>query len=748
MNATRFVALRALIRAHARVVAGVAAAALTVIALFVLIGFGGDDASQPDEGDSDAVAPTPPPVDDVAIPAGESVPPLGPVILSFREPPPEPDAARIVRIEPAAAGQYVWLDERRLLFQPDYPGLQRGAEYALHLDARAAELSSESTLSITVSGKLTVDNVIPADGDEEVPTQAQVLVQFSRSVAPLTTLAGRGTAPVVAFDPPLAGEGEWLNTSLYRFIPSDMRPSTTYRLRIAAGLTSAADGRLEDDFAWSFSTIQPALASSFPAGGTQFVSFRSDIVLTFNQPMDREAVEDGVSVNANGASVRGVFGWSADDTVVTFRPRGRLAGGAVHTVLVPAGLRGAVGGATREPRTIVFRTFDPPRVVNTHPGDGEDDASRFGIVVNCNNPMDLESFEGLVTVSGFTAEEIEVPNQGESTQLFVLAPLKPSTSYTVSIRAGAKDREGQIAPAHSFSFTTGARPPQLSLSIPSSTSTYTASAEPILYYFATNIGSARFTLHRLSEAQALTLVADFDHDFNPSGPPLRTWTVPLTDARDTVNLHSTSLSGTGEPLPAGHYFLTANNPDRPARLLFSVVDAALVTKLSVDELLVWVLDYDSGEPLRGLTVQASGPGISSPTAVTDASGIASFVIPGPAAPVFRNRSRAYVAHLVGGARSGVVHSHARNGTFQLGVPLDLSQRTFVGHVYSERPIYRPGETVFFKAVLRRDDDASYSLPGADVDVELVLRDARGDELLRQRVQPNEFGTFVGELELP
>ena len=75
MNATRFVALRALIRAHARVVAGVAAAALTVIALFVLIGFGGDDASQPDEGDSD-VAPTPPPVDDVAIPAGESVPPV------------------------------------------------------------------------------------------------------------------------------------------------------------------------------------------------------------------------------------------------------------------------------------------------------------------------------------------------------------------------------------------------------------------------------------------------------------------------------------------------------------------------------------------------------------------------------------------------------------------------------------------------------------------------------------------------
>ena len=751
MIRTRLVALRALIRAHAWAAAGVAAAvlALAAVGLFALFALGGDDASQPDDGDSEVVAPTPPPVADVFIEAGESVPPLGPVIVAFEEPPPEQDPTLLVRIEPRVEGQYVWLDERRLLFQPDYPGLQRGAQYALVVDGAAAGISGDRTLPITVTGQLTVDNVIPADGDEEVPTEAQVLVQFSRSVAPLTTLAARGTAPVVEFDPPLAGEGEWLNTSLYRFVPSDTRPSTTYRLRIAAGLTSAADGRLEDDFTWSFSTIQPALASSFPAGDTQFVSLATEIVVTFNQPMDRAALEAGVLVSANGAPVPGAFRWSAADTVATFVPAAQLAGGTRYTARVPAGLPGAAGGATREARTIAFRTFDPPRVEDTSPRDGELFADRFGIYVEYNNPMNLESFEGLVTVSGLTAEEFEVPLLGESRGLRINAPLKPSTAYTVAIAAGGQDRDGQIAPAHTFRFTTGARRPQLSLSIPSSTSTYAASAEPILYYFATNMDSATFTLHRVDEARALELIESYGADrFVPTGRPLRTWTVPLTDVRDTVNLHSTSLSGSGEPLPTGHYFLTANNPDRPARVFFSVVDVTLVTKLSVDELLVWALDYDSGEPLRGLSVQASGPGISLPTTVTNASGIASFTVPGPADPVFNNRQRAYVAHLVGGERTGVAHSEARNGIYDLGVPQDLSQRTFVSLVYSERPIYRPGETVYFKGVLRRDDDARYSLPGADVGVDLVLRDARGDELLKQRVQPNAFGTFVGELELP
>ena len=52
----------------------------------------------------------------------------------------------------------------------------------------------------------------------------------------------RGQPSFMRFDPPIEGRGEWLNTAIYRFTPARLAPSTTYRLTIPKGLTSAADG--------------------------------------------------------------------------------------------------------------------------------------------------------------------------------------------------------------------------------------------------------------------------------------------------------------------------------------------------------------------------------------------------------------------------------------------------------------------------------------------------------------------------
>ena len=741
--------LAELVRVRARWVAPIAAIAIVAIvgAVWAIQSVGGPSDGDGSDADPAVAIPTPPPVPEVSLLSDGPVPPLGPLVISFREPPPQQDVSQLVRLDPEPEGQYVWLDDRRLLFQPDYPGLQRGAEYVLHIDPAGSGLAGERTISITVAGKLTVDNVIPAAGDEEVPAEAQILLQFSRAVAPLTTLSAASSAPALEFDPPLPGDGEWLNTSLYRFTPRDMQPSTTYEVRVPAGLTSAADGQLEDDYTWSFTTIQPALATTFPRDSTQFVSRNTEVALTFNQPMDRSSVEAGVSL-LNPDPVNVSFTWTEADTTVTLRPSAPLEGSTEYEVVVPAGLLGVLGGETARSRSIGFRTFDPPRVIQTDPGDGERRAGRYGLFIQYNNPMDLESFEGLLTISGIDPDKINVPTIGESPYLDVSAPLQPSTDYSVTIAAGARDRDGQVAPAYSFSFTTGALTPRISLSIPSSTATYSASAEPILYYFATNRDSATFTLHQLSELEALGLIQNQRFDtFRPSGDLIRVWTEQLDDPRDQVRLHSTSLTGEGIPLPRGHYFLSTGTGTDAAKMSFSVVDVALVTKLSLDELLVWAVDYDSGLPLAGVNIEATDPSLDT-SRRTDSSGLVSFTVPGPSDPVFNRVPRSYLAQVVASAHSGVTYTDWNNGIWDVGVPLDFGQRKFVGLVYSDRPIYRPGENVFFKGVLRLDDDARYSIPETDPQVVVILRDARGDELLRDDVRLNDFGTFVGELQLP
>ena len=71
-----------------------------------------------------------------------------------------------------------------------------------------------------------------------------------------------------------------------------------------------------------------------------------------------------------------------------------------------------------------------------------------------------------------------------------------------------------------------------------------------------------------------------------------------------------------------------------------------------------------------------------------------------------------------------------------------------GHLFTERPIYRPGETVSYKGVVRDEDDASYSIPGADATFTVTIRDPRYQNLPTIRVTLNEIGTFSGEFTLP
>lgn len=544
-------------------------------------------------------------------PSGDDVPRLTTATIAFPKPPSSTDAAAIVSIEPAIDGSFVWSDDRTLLFQPAFPGWQRGQRYVLRVDGAAAGLARDYTHAFTVGGGLEVAYVIPGDGDREVPTEAQVLVQFNRSVAALTVLQEGDAPPVLEFEPPLAGKGEWLNTSLYRFVPSDLRPSTTYRVRIPAGLSSAVDGVLGSDFTWSFETIQPAVVSFEPADDTKWVEPDGPFVITFNQPMHRTSVEAGVRLSlVSGGEVPLTFAWSEGDTVATLTPATPLQLGGVYEWVAPGGMAGAAGGVTNTERTSSFTVAEYPRVVSTSPRDGDIEAGTGGIRLEYNNPMDLESFEGRISITGIDPDDIGV--SGYDSRVSVYARLQYSTRYTVRIAASVLDRGGRVLPAHTFSFTTAARPASLSLSVPSSYTTYSASRPQVLHFHAARIEAARFSLYRLpdwAEERFLRAgyVSHYDEDIAQYGTLVREWEVPVAASlRDQSRLYSTALSD-GEPLPRGTYMLTAGAQELGSNVVFafSVVDTAIVTKLTLGELLVWTLDHDTGEPLSGVEVRAT-----------------------------------------------------------------------------------------------------------------------------------------------
>ena len=694
-------------------------------------------------------------------PSGADIPRLATVTITFLNPPLVTDAARLVAIDPPIEGSFVWDGDRTLLFQPAFPGWQRGQRYLVRVDGQTAGLTRDYTHAFTVEGGLEVAYVIPGDGDVEVPVEAQILVQFNRSVAALTVLQEGDAPPVLEFDPPLTGKGEWLNTSLYRFIPGDLHPSTTYRVRVPAGLTSAADGVLESDVTWSFETIQPVVASFEPANDTKWVEPEGPFIVTFNQPMDPASAEAGVALRAaDGATVATTFEWSEGDTVTTLTPDKPLLLGGSYALVVPAGVEGAAGGATRTVRLTRFTVAETPGLVSwSRPFS----ARHMWMSLTYNNPMDPDSFEGRVTVSGVDPDDIRIDwSDGRPERVRLDFPGEPETTYTVRIAPGVQDRGGRaITAEQTLTFTTEKEWlfPHLNVSAPASFVTYAANTEQVLYFDAQKIEEAQFSLYRLSDAEAEMLlrrgVIDRGAGFWPDSDPIRTWTEPIDETlRDTSRVYSTTL-GDGEPLAKGHYFLFATFDEasdwRQTKLVVSVVDTAIVTKLASDELIIWALDYESGTPLVEAPV-TTAPLEDRPTTPyqagsTDTNGIARFTVTPPENPTYWNPYDDHLVRMEEGGRFGVASTWWDMGAS----PRDLGASSYspvpVAHLYTERPIYRPGETVYFKGVLRDDDDASYSVPGPGTEVTIWIRDSRYNSIHETTTELDELGTVSGEVAL-
>src|SRR5690606_37245475 len=69
------------------------------------------------------------------------------------------------------------------------------------------------------------------------------------------------------------------------------------------------------------------------------------------------------------------------------------------------------------------------------------------------------------------------------------------------------------------------------------------------------------------------------------------------------------------------------------------------------------------------------------------------------------------------------------------------------NIYTDRPLYRPDQTVYFKGVVRQDRDATYEVP-SDLEITARVRNPNGEEIFQERVQLSPFGTFNGQIALP
>lgn len=696
-------------------------------------------------------------------PAGDDVAPMALVRIRLAGDIDHDVALRALDISNKPAGQ-ARFDHDVLTFRPEWPGFARGTSYDVSLALAAGDVPKGADpvalgFHFTTAGKLTVTSVFPQDGSQQVGLDGAIMVQFSRSVAALTVVDKLGPEGVLSFDPPVQGGGRWLNTSLYTFKPSGAgwSPSTTYNAKVNAALANELGASLAADYPFSFSTLTPKVVIFFPLTNAKFVAPEPEIKVGFNQPIDRVSAEAGFTLapQGGGPPVAGAFEWSDDRTFV-FRPARPLALATTYEAHVHAGMKAPNStAATADDVGWTFDTIGLPKIDSTDPADGNQSANRYGVTIQFSNPMDEKSVELHITIEPKLANDPYFSWNQDGLSLRLGFQMPPSSPYHVTMTTDAIDRYGQhlVAPLD-LHFVTERVQPGFSLFRSSQSGTFDAYLDPKVGVSTWNLAEVDFALYHYDRERLIGVEGGVNTTVPPPEADLvRRWSESIADAPlDKPVVTLTRLASPGGRLDEGVYVLVVSAPGTlgTEQMPFVVSSVNVVTKWTDHDLLVWAVDMQTGAALAGMpfdVLNKNGTVLKSMT--TDTSGIAKVDVGGPDEGYYYPGY--YVASQGGPdgrvALSGTNWSRAydTSGTSAY-IPFQFTPPPLVGYLYTDRPIYRPGETVYFKGVVRKDDDAHYSLPSA-MPMTLHIRDSRGRDVDAQPVTLSDMGTVDSKLSL-
>ncbi len=184
----------------------------------------------------------------------------------------------------------------------------------------------------------------------------------------------------------------------------------------------------------------------------------------------------------------------------------------------------------------------------------------------------------------------------------------------------------------------------------------------------------------------------------------------------------------------GAFVVTVGDEALESTVLLLRSDLEVVVKSSRREVLAFVQDMRTGKPAAAADVLVSDGAAVAATGQTGADGVFR-------TPLESLKDLASVRAFV--LRNG--HAAAFNLALT-GLQIS-SGLTPKGFLYTDRPAYRPGETVSLRGILREVRADAYAVP-MNAEFKVSIADPQGRMLSEQTVKLSRFGTFDASLVLP
>ncbi|MEB8344986.1 MG2 domain-containing protein [Flavobacteriaceae bacterium KMM 6898] len=222
-------------------------------------------------------------------------------------------------------------------------------------------------------------------------------------------------------------------------------------------------------------------------------------------------------------------------------------------------------------------------------------------------------------------------------------------------------------------------------------------------------------------------------------PVAKQWSALLKNIGDYQD-HSTEILLPA--LPNGSYVILAKDDTASAFQTVQVTDLAIVETRGPNEQMFQVINRNNGHPVSGAQVSINyqtnhNGSLNKHTSITNKQGFINIQLTDDR---WTNVSISVKSK----------NDHATFGTYFISQNTIVdrpSEITYLASIFTDRSIYRPGQTVFFKAIaFKRNNLATEALKNTKAAA--VLLDANNQEVGRQEYKTNEYGSFNGQFILP
>jgi alpha-2-macroglobulin len=622
-----------------------------------------------------------------------------------------------------------------------------------------------------------------------------IVVSFSEPMVPLREVPTDESSGPMTITPAIKGKYRWMGTRTLTFIPADSLPaSTAYTVTIPAGTKAVSGYPLLAPYVWTFETPRPRVLRTRPRDNQEFVELDHTILIQFNQKVDPDVAAKSISIKETiGSETRfpsfkaqtpdsldkiSSNSWedrnwgqksSPANYTVELRIDGLMKKNARYQVTCKAGLRGVEGPlGMAEERIFSFRTYGELTFLGVGNEKGFSPGQRLRL--NFSNPVLSKDVARLLEFNPpLVVDTGSIEWDYPQTTVYLSVPFAPQKTYAATLRPGLRDRFGNtLTTPQNFTVVTGAFTPYVHMTTgPGVLEGYASHNYPVTFM---NVDSVRLSMGVLTPDRIVPLMQRLDFSYYEElamneatlGSPeskseeqtrfslSRIWRIGGTANKSTIRPVSldevVGKDGRGVVLMQVDNLLPGDRR-RYLKAVLQVTDFGITAKFAPGSTLVWVTRLKDTQPVADVTIELrSDSNKVFWTGKTDKNGLAEGAGWGTAGLKSADEWRSPRVWVVVQKEKDIAFTNSewQEGIepWQFNVPQEWNPKLthVLGSVMTDRGLYKAGEKVLLKSIIRKREEKEWQIPRGEKYV-LSIRNPRDEEIVRSTLRVSDFGSF-------